>query len=115
MPHPLPRLVGHKVLSRARKRGWLDTGLGFALLRDRRVSVGSKVLALTLGILLTAGLEVLELPMEAVLAMLVPVLGLGFDTFVDGVEALVLPFVFAAILLPHLTPKDAAIVRSERA
>lgn len=105
------RAIAHKTLGHAKGKGWLDIGYGFSLFKDRRVPVTTKLLAIGLGLVLTVALEILELPLEAVLAALLPFAGLAIDAAVDGVEFVVLPFVFAAIILTRLAPKTLVPVR----
>lgn len=121
MPGLLMRLFGHKMFHKAvaphtSNGGVLDIHLGFAMLRDRRVPIGSKLLALALGAGGIALLINLQLPLEAVLAILLPVIGFMGDAVVDGIEGVVGPFVLAALLLPHLAPAAVAqTIRAERA
>ena len=89
--------------------------LGFALMKDRRVPVVTKFVALGVGLGLTFVLEALELPVEGILAALVPFLGVGLDVVIDGAETVILPFVFGAILLTHFAPKSVVNrIRVER-
>jgi L-cystine uptake protein TcyP (sodium:dicarboxylate symporter family) len=90
----------------------LDFKLGYALLRDGRVPMRCKFLALAAGFIFGVILEVLEIPLETILAA-VPFLGLATDLVVDGAEMIVLPVLFASILLPFLAP--GTIVRQVRA
>ena len=53
----------------------MNIHLGYALLRDRRVSVRSKLIALTVGLAFTGLVELLQLPFESVFALLAPVAG----------------------------------------
>lgn len=93
----------------------VDVRFGVALMRDRRVPVASKMAALALGFVLTFALEALELPLESVLAFLLPVIGFGINLVVDGAELLALPLLFSAALLPHIAPKPVvARIREER-
>ena len=48
--------------------------------------------------------EVLELPLEGVLAAILPLIGITGDVALDGVEAVVGPVIIATILLPYLVP-----------
>ncbi len=95
-------LLTHFVARRAHKTGILNLSEGFRLLRDRQVPVRSKLLALGLGLLLTAILAALEVPLEAVVAFLLPFLGTALDIAVDGIEFLILPLLFAAIVIQRL-------------
>lgn len=121
MPGLFMRLFGHKmfhkaVASHTSNGGVLDIKLGFAMLRDRRVPIGSKLLALVLGVAGIFLLINLELPLEAVLALFLPVIGFMGDAVINGLEGVVGPFVLAALLLPHLAPAAVSqAIRAERA
>src|SRR5947209_20364898 len=84
-PHPVGRL----------KRG-------FQLLRNPNVSIFSKLLAFALGIILTLILIALEIPLEGVLAFLVPFAGAIGDITFDGIELILLPIFFTCLFLPGL-------------
>lgn len=101
MIHLLRHAVGHQI----KRQGWFDPRLGFRLIRDRRVSVGLKALSLALGLGVTVGLEALEVPLESILAAMMPVLGIGLDVAIAGTEIVALPIVFGAVLLTYLAPK----------
>lgn len=83
----------------------LNLKLGIALLRDRRVPIGSKLLSLGLGGGLLALLLALEIAPEGVLAALLPALGLAVDVIADGLEAIIVPFLFSGLMLPFLAPR----------
>ena len=111
MPANLLRFIGkraaHKAVAHhAKPGGFLDIKFGFSLLRDGRVPVVTKALAIALGAGITVAVIALEFPIEAILGLFLPFLGFGLDFIADGLEAVLLPFVFAAMLLPHLTPKQ---------
>lgn len=89
----------------AHRRGWLNVRLGMALFRDRRVSVGTKLLALGLGLGLTMIAEALQLPLEGIFAALMPLVGIVLDVAIDGLELIALPMIFGSILLTHLAPR----------
>jgi len=102
----LPRLL--------RKR-LLDVPLGFALMRDRRVPLKSKALAVLLGLALTGLVEFLEIPLEGVLAMLLPILGAVGDIVVDGAEMVAGPLLLSGVLLPFIAPRHIVEqIHSER-
>jgi len=103
----------HKAaINHAHKRGWLDLRLGYTLLRDKRVSLGVKLASLGIGVALTVGLVLLEVPLEAVIGTLLPLLGLALDFAFDGIEFIVVPVVVAALVIQWLTPKSVVeIVR----
>lgn len=92
-----------------------DVKLGSALLKDRRVAIGTKSMAMALGIALVMLIDTLELPFEAVLAFLMPLVGMGINIAVDGLEYVAGSLLFAALLIPHLTPKALVQkIRGER-
>ena len=82
--------------------GTLDLRGGMNLLRDRSIPIGHKLLALALGGALTWLLVALEAPLEGILALFVPFAGAALDLMIDGAEFLILPVIFAALMLPHL-------------
>jgi hypothetical protein len=93
----------------------VDLRLGFALMRDRRVPLRSKLLAALMGLGITGIVEFLELPIEGLLSVLLPVLGAAGDVVVDGVEIVAGPLLLANLLLPFVAPRDVVeIVRAER-
>jgi len=110
-------LVGKRVLPKAalnhaHRHGWLDLKLGFALLRDKRVTLLTKLAALATGVTLTAILFALEFPIEAIVGALLPFLGVALDFAVDGIEFLILPLLLGAVVIRWMAPK--AIVESLR-
>jgi hypothetical protein len=93
----------------------MNLRLGFALLRDARVPLLTKLFVLGLGAAVTGLIEVLELPIESVLAALLPMIGVTGDLVVDGAEAIIGPMVVACVLLPHFAPPAVvASVRSQQ-
>lgn len=101
------KALGHTASKRAQRAGWIDVRLGYRLLRDRNVAPMIKCKALGFGFAITVLLQVAELPIESVVALLLPGFGLGFDAFFTGFEILVLPFLIAAALMPRLVRPDA--------
>jgi hypothetical protein len=77
--------------------------LGYALLRDRRVPIRTKLIALGIG---AATIELLQLPVEGVFSVLLSFIGAAGDLALDGAEALIGPVVIATLLLPLLAPSD---------
>ena len=77
---------------------------GYLLLTNPRVNLSSKLLAFGLGFLFTLILVALEVPLEGVLAFLLPFAGAIGDVTFDGIEMLLLPLLFACLLLPSLAP-----------
>ena len=93
----------------------LDAKLGWALLRDKRIPLSKKAIALALGSGATAALLAAELPLNALIGLLLPGIGFGLDALMDSAEVVVGPVMFASLLLPHLAPKEIVQqVRAER-
>jgi hypothetical protein len=91
----------------------MNMPLGYALLRDRRVSLRPKLVALGTGLAAVAVIEFLQIPLESVFAFLLPVAGAAGDVALDGAEAVIGPVLIATLLMPHLAP--ANIVQQLRA
>ncbi|HEY6840653.1 MAG TPA: hypothetical protein VI114_05500 [Chthoniobacterales bacterium] len=91
----------------------MNMRLGYALLRDRRVPVRTKLIALGIGAASVGAIELLQLPVEGVVAALLPFIGAAGDLALDGAEAIVGPLLIATLILPHLA--SAQIVRQVRA
>lgn len=102
--------VGTQIAIRTARRP-IDITLGFALFRDRRIPLGKKLLALTLGIVGMVLIQVLEIPLEFLTVIFASPFGLE-----DDLEALVWPLLLACSLLPHLAPRGLVdTLRAERA
>jgi hypothetical protein len=84
----------------------MNMTLGYALLRDRRVPIRTKLIALGIGAAGVGAIELLQLPVEGVVAALLPLIGAAGDLALDGAEAVIGPVLIAALLLPHLAPAD---------
>jgi hypothetical protein len=91
----------------------MNMRLGYALLRDRRVPIRTKLIALGIGAASVGAIELLQLPVEGVVAALLPFIGATGDLALDGAEAIVGPLLIATLILPHLAP--AQIVQQVRA
>ncbi len=102
----------HKAVANGAHNNPLDVKFGAALLRDRRVPVKSKLLAFGVGIGLLALLMVFELPIEAIVTLLAPLL-MPLDFLLDGAELVALPLLFMALSLAYVAPR--AIVDQIRA
>jgi hypothetical protein len=90
--------------------------LGYALLRDRRVSIRAKLIALGIGAAAIGAIELLQLPVEGVVAALLPFIGAAGDLALDGAEAVIGPVLIATLVLPHIAPADIVRqIRAERA
>src|SRR5262249_42123954 len=93
----------------------LDFRLGVALFRDRRVPVPPKMMALPLAAIVILSRSAMEMPLEALLAFLLPIVGAGIDLAFNGIENIVGPLLLAALLLPHVAPKVLVQrIRAER-
>jgi hypothetical protein len=91
----------------------MNMTLGYALLRDRRVPIRTKLIALGIGAAGVAAIELMQLPLEGVFAALLPLVGAAGDLTLDGAEAVIGPILIATLVLPHLVPGD--LVRQVRA
>ena len=78
----------------------MNIRLGYRLLRDHRVPIRAKLMALGIGAACIGALELLQLPLEAVLAAILPLIGITGDIAFDGAEAVVGPVIIATMLLP---------------
>jgi len=111
------KTIGHKAAHKAMKRhtengGPLDIKYGSSLFKDRNVPATSKLLALTIGIGVTALLMALEAPLELILGVFIPFLGLTSDLFIDGIEVVVFPLLIACLVLPRLVTRKRAYVQA---
>ena len=89
--------------------------LGYALLRDHRVSIRPKLVALGVGLAAAALIELLQIPLESVFALILPVFGVAGDVAVDGAEAVIIPVLVATLLMPYLAPPNIVQqLRTER-
>jgi hypothetical protein len=84
----------------------MNMTLGYALLRHRRVPIRTKLIALGIGAAGVGAFELLQLPVEGVVAALLPLIGAAGDLALDGAEAVIGPVLIATLLLPHLAPAD---------
>lgn len=98
--------LGREFLQQSGATRLLDPKLGLRLLRDRRVPGSAKLCALALGLLSVFILEVLEIPLQTALALLLPVLGVALDFAVDGVEIVAVPMLVASLVLPFVAPRS---------
>ena len=95
--------------------GWLDLGLGFALLRDRRIGMRHKAMAMAAGAVVTSALVALEVPLEGIVALVLPLLGGMVDLAADGAEETIGTILIGALLLPFIASREVvAEIRAER-
>ena len=111
---PFPRLSNYSL-------NWhncdhMDIQLGYALLRDRRVPIRPKLIALAIGAAVVGFTELLQIPLESLFAVILPIVGIAGDVVLDGVEAVFGPVLIATLLLPYLAPDPVVQqIRAERA
>jgi hypothetical protein len=74
-------------------------------MKDRRVSGWTKLAALALGAAITAILVAIEVPLETLVGLLVPFLGVAVDIAFDGLELLVFPALLSLLFVRLLAPK----------
>ena len=104
------KVTGTQVATQALRRR-VDVALGFALLRDRRVPLTKKGIALLLGIGGMFLIQVLEIPVEILTVVFGSPLGIE-----DGIEALVWPVLLASAILPYTVSREQVDqLRGERA
>ncbi len=82
----------------------LDPKIGWSLMRDREIPVGSKILALGVGAGVTALLVALEVPLESIIDFVIPVAGISLFGLFDGAEMIVCPLLIAGMTLPFIAP-----------
>jgi hypothetical protein len=70
------------------------------MMRDPRVPITKKVAALGVGIGVTVMLLILQIPLEGILSIVAPFIGLAADVAIDGLEVVALPFLLALAMLP---------------
>ena len=76
--------------------------------------IRAKLTALGIGAACIAMLEVLELPLEAVLAAILPLVGISGDVALGGAEAVIGPVLIATMLLPYMVaPPLVQQIRAE--
>ena len=109
----MTRRVERAKLKGRRGQKAMNIRLGYRLLRDHRVPIRTKLMALGIGAACIGALELLQLPLEAVLAGILPLIGITGDIAFDGAEAVVGPVIIATMLLPYLVPPP--LVRQIRA
>jgi len=94
----------------------MNAPLGYALLRDRRVPLRPKLVALGVGFAAAGLIEVLQIPLESVFALVLPLVGAAGDIAIDGAEAVIVPVLVATLLMPYLAPANIVRqLRTERA
>lgn len=104
----------HKVIARGPHNNPLDVKFGIALLRDRRIALSSKIMAFGLGVGLMALLLAVEVPLEAIVTFLAPIL-MPLDFAIDGLELIALPMLLMALLIAHVAPRQLVDqIRAER-
>jgi hypothetical protein len=100
MPSPL-HLLGHHAARR-----FLNFKLGWQLFRSPSVPVYKKGTALLIGVAVTVVLIALEVPLEGLLGLLAPFVGVAADLMIDGAEMLLVPLLIAMAILPYMVKPD---------
>jgi hypothetical protein len=94
----------------------MNIQLGYALLRDPRVPAPSKMAALAIGAAIIGFIELLQIPLESVFALILPVIGVAGDVVFDGAEAIIGTVFIATLLMPYFAPATLVQqIRAERA
>jgi hypothetical protein len=94
----------------------MNIQLGYLLLRDTRVSVQSKIIAMAIGAAVVGFIELLQIPLESVFALILPIIGIAGDVVFDGAEAVIGTVFIATLLMPYLAPAHIVQqIRAERA
>jgi len=110
----MTRKVEHAKLKGGRGQKSMNIRLGYRLLRDHRVPIRTKLMALGIGAACVGALELLQLPLEGVLAAILPLIGVTGDIALDGAEAVVGPVIIATMVLPYLVaPPLVQQIRAE--
>ena len=111
----LGRRAVHNTIAKHAGGGVLDVKFGLTLMRDKRVPITAKLMALGLGAAAMTALIALELPLEALWAFILPGLGIAMDSMADGMEMVVGSLIVAGIAMQFLAPKRlVAQIRDER-
>jgi hypothetical protein len=63
-------------------------------------------MALGAGLVVMGAIQMLQIPLESVLAFVLPGVGAAGDVALDGAEAVVVPVLVATLLMPHLAPRS---------
>jgi hypothetical protein len=77
----------------------MNIRLGYRLLRDHRMPIRTKLMALGIGAACIGALELLQLPLEAVLAGIPPLIGITGDTHLTERKPSSGPVIIATMLL----------------
>ena len=108
----LTKIAGRAAGQAARQHtgdgAFFDPRGGWTLLKDRKIPASTKLLALGLGVGLTFALTAVEVPLEMLLGLFLPFVGVGVDILIDGAEMIIAPVLFAALLMPHLVRRMQA-------
>jgi hypothetical protein len=99
---PVLHIVAHRYVGEGKL---FDLRLGFALFKEKRTPVGAKMSALVLGAVAMMGWNLLELPVEALMAFLLPFVGMVFQVAWNGLETVIGSLLFASLILPRIAPQ----------
>ena len=93
-------VAGHAANGFVKKH--LSVRYGWTLMRDRQISGWTKLVALAIGIAALGAIIALELPLETIVAVLMPGVGSVLGLFVDGLELIALPVIVGCLVLPKI-------------
>jgi hypothetical protein len=71
------------------------------------------MIAMAIGAAVVGLIELLQVPLESVFAVILPIIGFAGDVVFDGAEAVIGTVFIATLLMPYLAP--ASIVQQIRA
>jgi hypothetical protein len=83
----------------------IDPKFGAQLFKDKRIPVSKKLLSLFLGFVAIGISEVLDFPLEAILAPILGLFSIPLEIASEGIEYTIGVLAIGATLLPHLAPK----------
>lgn len=104
------RLFGRRLVNKAlqnqARNGKLNARFGLLLMRDKRVPASAKFKAILVAIIGMLLLNLLEVPVELLMAFALPGVGGLLDLVWNGTENVIGPILIAALTLPYLAPQS---------
>ena len=99
---PVAHLMARHYIGEGKR---LDLRLGMTLFRDKRVPATAKLGAMAIGLAAMMVWNILELPVEALIAFLLPLVGMGIEIAWNGAQTVIGSLLFASLALPYVAPK----------